>query len=60
MCVLCRKYKCPSSCPNASGPEPDAICDKCKRKLYEGDRVLRIDDAVVWCEFCADDCIEIL
>lgn len=60
MCEICGRAFCPSSCPNAPEPEPEAVCNKCKRKLYEGDRVLRIDNNVVWCELCADDGMEIL
>lgn len=60
MCELCKQFICPSNCPNAPEPTPDSECKKCKRPLYKGDRVFRIDKEVVWCEFCVDDSIEIL
>lgn len=55
MCEYCQKNVCPSNCPNAEPPKEDASCAKCGAKLFEMDRVLRIDDRKVWCEFCVDD-----
>lgn len=60
MCELCKQFRCPSNCPNAPEREHDAICDRCGCKLYEGDRVLQIDEDLIWCEGCAEDCMKFL
>lgn len=55
MCEICKRYKCPSSCPNAEESEPVHICEKCKHPIYEGDFAYRINEEIVWCENCMMD-----
>ena len=52
MCVLCKRFRCPSNCPNADRPKPVFVCAKCGYGLRYGDDAYRIDEDTVWCENC--------
>lgn len=53
MCEICKRFYCPSSCPNfVSDSEALYICKKCGYKIREGDTAYRIDENTVWCEVC--------
>lgn len=51
MCEICKRFKCPSGCPNAPLPMAVCKCSKCRRLLYHGDAAYNLDGIVV-CEDC--------
>ena len=51
MCEICRKYICPSGCPNAKEPPIFAECEACGMPIYDGDEYYNIDDHK-YCESC--------
>lgn len=51
MCVLCRRFICPSNCPNAPEPPVFADCEECGAKIYDGDEYYQIGEHK-FCEAC--------
>ena len=51
MCEICRKYKCPSGCPNAPEPPIFAFCYECDAEIYDGDAYYEIEERK-YCESC--------
>lgn len=58
MCEICRKYRCPPSCPSYEGRSAEfgwrlAVCRICGRSLYEGDVIREYAGRAV-CGECAE------
>lgn len=51
MCEYCRRYICPSGCPNARVPQIFAECEVCRLDIYEGDEYYEIGEHK-FCEAC--------
>ena len=51
MCQLCRRYTCPSGCPNAPEPPVFGKCEECGAKIYDGDEYYQIGEHK-FCESC--------
>lgn len=51
MCEICRRYICPSGCPNAPEPPLFAECEGCGAEIYVGDEYYEIADHK-YCEAC--------
>jgi hypothetical protein len=54
MCSECLQTPCHPRCPNA--PEPDAVyyCERCGKRIYDGDGYYDLCDEI-WCEECVKD-----
>ncbi len=51
MCEICRRFRCPSGCPNAPEPAVFGKCDECGAKIYDGDEYYKIGHHK-YCEAC--------
>lgn len=52
MCNICgRLFRCSGACPNAPEPKPIHRCFQCRKGIYAGEEVYKLDEKL-YCEDC--------
>ena len=54
MCNECRQKPCDNRCPNANSPPVIDNCCRCKKDIFDGDIIYKIDNET-WCDECVED-----